>query len=97
MYNCSLSLTSKLHVVVWLTTCTGRLTPGKQTRHSLYRRLGGPWRRSWRGRQNSPRPRFEHRTLQPVASHYTDYTIQATNTAYMYFIWQCLKLTVDKI
>jgi len=84
MYSCSLSLTPTLHVVVWLTACTGRLTPEKQNRHPLYRRPSEPWRSSERGRQISPGPKFEHRTLQPVASHYTDYTIQTTSTAYIY-------------
>jgi len=60
------------------------LTPEKQNRYPLYSRLSGPWRRSGRGRQISPGPRLEHQTLQPVASHYTDCTIQVTNTDYTY-------------
>ena len=71
-------------MLLWLTARKGSLTLEKQIRYLLYRRLGEPWRRSGRGRQISPGPRLEPQTLQPVATHYTDYTIQATNTAYMY-------------
>ena len=49
-------------------------TPGK-TRHSLYRKLGGPQGRSGRMRKMSPNPGFEPRTVQPVASLYTDWVI----------------------
>ena len=47
------------------------LSPGK-TRHPLYRRLGGPQGRSGRVRKISPPPGFHPRTVQPVASRYTD-------------------------
>jgi hypothetical protein len=46
------------------------LPPG-MTRHPLHRRLGG----SGRVRKISPPPGFDPRTLQPVASHYTDWAI----------------------
>jgi len=48
------------------------LTPGK-TRYPLYRRLGGPQGRSGQVRKISYPPGFDPRTVQPVASHYTDY------------------------
>jgi hypothetical protein len=41
----------------------------------LYRRLGGPQGRSGRVRKISPPPGFDPRTVQPVASRYTDYAI----------------------
>ena len=47
------------------------LTPGK-TRYPLYRRLGGPQSRSGRVRKILPPPGFDPRTVQPVASRYTD-------------------------
>ena len=50
------------------------LTPGK-TRYPLYRRLGGPQGRSGRVRKISPPPGFDRRTVQPVASRYTDWDI----------------------
>jgi hypothetical protein len=47
------------------------LPPGK-TRYPLYRRLGGSQGRSGRVRKISPPPIFDPRTVQPVASRYTD-------------------------
>jgi hypothetical protein len=52
------------------------LTPG-MTRYPLYRRLGGPQGRSGRVLKISPPPGFDPRTVQPVASRYTDYGIPA--------------------
>ena len=52
------------------------LPPGK-TGYPLYRRLGGPQGRSVRVRKISPPPGFEPRTVQPVASRYTDWAIAA--------------------
>jgi hypothetical protein len=51
----------------------GRSLPPGKTRYPLYRRLGGP--QGWSGQvQNiSPLPGFDPRTVQPVASRYTDY------------------------
>jgi hypothetical protein len=48
--------------------------PGK-TRYPLYRRLGGHQGRSGRVWKNSPPPGFDPRTVQPVASLYTDWAI----------------------
>ena len=47
------------------------LPPGK-TRYPLYRRLGGPQSRSERVGKISPLPGFDPRTVQTVASRYTD-------------------------
>jgi len=52
------------------------LPPGK-TRYVLYRRLGGPQGRSGRVRKISPPPGFDPRTVQPVASRYTDWATPA--------------------
>ena len=58
------------------------LTPGK-TRYPLYRRLGGAQGRSGRERKISlTAPGFDPRTVQPVASRYTDWAIPA----HMYII-----------
>ena len=46
--------------------------PLGNTRYPLYRRLGGPQGRSGRVRKISPPPGFDPRTVQPVASRYTD-------------------------
>jgi hypothetical protein len=53
--------------------------PGK-TRYPLYRRLGGPQGRFGQARKISPSPPgFDPRTVQPVASRYTDYATRPTN------------------
>jgi hypothetical protein len=51
------------------------LSPGKENRYSLFRRLDGPQDRSGRVRKISPPPEFDARTVQPVASCYTDWAI----------------------
>ena len=51
--------------------------PQGKTRYPLYRRLGGPQGRSGRMRKISPPPGFDPRTVQPVASRYTDWAIPA--------------------
>jgi hypothetical protein len=55
------------------------LTPGKN-RYPLYRRLGGHQGRSGRVRKISPPPGFDPRTVQPVASRYTDWANPALET-----------------
>ena len=52
------------------------LPPGKN-RYPLYRRLGAPQGRSGRVQKISPPPGFDPRTVQPVASRYTDCAIPA--------------------
>ena len=52
------------------------LPPGK-TRYPLYRKLGGPQRRSGQARKISTPPGFDPRTVQPVASRYADWAIAA--------------------
>jgi hypothetical protein len=59
----------------WLAPRPGRFTPRKDTRYPLYRRLGGPQGRYGRLRKISPPPGFDPRTVQPVASRYTDWAI----------------------
>ena len=50
------------------------LFPG-MLRYPLYRRLRGPHGRSGRVRNISPPLGFDPRTVQPVASRYTDWAI----------------------
>jgi hypothetical protein len=59
----------------WLAPRLGRFTPGK-TWYPLYKKLGGPLGRSGRVRKISPVPGFDPRTVQPVASRYTEYSIK---------------------
>jgi len=54
MYSSTLYLTSALDEDGdgWLRTRTGGFTPGKQTRHPFYMRLGGPPAPVWMGAKN---------------------------------------------
>ena len=70
-YSSTLSLTSALDDVGGQSEAEAALLPGK-TRYTLYRRLGGPQGRSGRVRKISPSPGFDSRTVQLVASRYTD-------------------------
>jgi hypothetical protein len=53
--------------------------PPEKTRHLKYGRRGGPHNRSGRVRKIRPQPGFDPRTVQHVASPYTDYAIPARN------------------
>ena len=77
MSSSTLSLTSPLDTGGLSTPRPSCFIPGKETRYLLYRRLGGPQGRSGQVRNISPPPEFEPRTIQPVASRYTDWAIQA--------------------
>ena len=57
----------------WLAQCPDRLTPGRETRYTLYRELDGPRDRSgWVRETWSTLPGSEPQTVQPLASR-TDY------------------------
>ena len=56
----------------------GRSLPPGKTRYPLYRRLGRPQSRAGQVRKISPPPEFDLLTVQPVASHYTDYATRPT-------------------
>jgi hypothetical protein len=56
----------------------GRFLPPLKTRYPFYRRLGGPQGRSGEVRKISSPPRFDPRTVQPVASRYTDWATRPT-------------------
>jgi hypothetical protein len=57
--------------------------PLRKTQYPLYRRLGGPQGRYGRVRKISPLPGFIPRTVQPVASSYTDYAMSAASLYYL--------------
>ena len=71
------SLTSVLDGGGLSTPLPSRFTPWKETQHPFYRRLGGPKGRCGRVWKTSPSPGLDPRTVQPVASRYTDYAIPA--------------------
>jgi hypothetical protein len=56
---------------------TPDVLPSGKTRYPLYRRLGGPKAGVDACRKSHPSPGFDPRTVQPVASRYTDWTIPA--------------------
>jgi hypothetical protein len=47
--------------------------PPEKTWYPLYMRMGGPQGRSERVQKISSAPGFDSRTIQPVASRYTDW------------------------
>jgi hypothetical protein len=62
----------------WLTPRLDRFTSGKETRYPLYRSLGGYQGRSGRVRKISSLPGLDPRTVQSVASRYTEYANPAS-------------------
>jgi hypothetical protein len=63
-------LTSALDADEWLTSRSGRFTPGNEPRQPLNRKLDGPQSRSGRFGEDTnllPLPGFEPRTVRPVA------------------------------
>jgi rRNA maturation protein Nop10 len=70
MYSCTLLLTSALDGGEWSTPCPGRFTPRERPgTHST-----GGWAGLWTGAEKllPHPPGFDPRTVQPVASRYTD-------------------------
>ena len=61
----------------WSAVGPGRILTPRKTRYPLYRRLGGPQGRYGRA-ENLARPGFDPRTVQPVASRYTDLATRHT-------------------
>jgi len=55
----------------WSAARPGRTLPPGKTRYPFYRRLGGPQGRSGRA-EDLVLTGIRSRTVQPVASHYTD-------------------------
>jgi len=64
----------------------GQYLPLGKTWYPFYRRLGGPQGRSGQVRKISPPPGFDPRTIQPVASRYTDYATLPTQPGICYVI-----------
>jgi hypothetical protein len=74
-YSSTLSLTSALNRVWWLTPGLGQYTPGNRTRYPLCRRQGRPQGRSGLVRKISPPPGFDSRNVQPEAGRYIYWAI----------------------
>jgi len=74
-YSSTLSITSALDEGGWVggqRHAPAALPPGK-AQYPLYRRLGEPQGRFGQVRKISPPPGFDPRTVQSVASRYTNY------------------------
>ena len=68
----------------------GRSLPPVKTRYPLYRRLGGLQGRCGQVRKMSPPPGFDPRTVQPLASRYTDWATRPTQLT-VYWLYSCYK------
>jgi hypothetical protein len=77
-YICVLSLTSAL-VGVGSQRHASSALPTGMNRYTFCKKLSGPQDLSGRVRKNSPPLGFDTRTVQPVASCYTDWVIRPTN------------------
>ena len=75
-YSPTLSLTSALYEVGGQHHASDALPPGK-TPYPLYRRLGEFQSKSGRVHKISPLPGFDPRTVQRVASRYTDWAFRS--------------------
>ena len=76
-YGTTLSLTSALNGGGCQRHARGAFSAIKRPSTHCYSRLGGPPFRSERVRKTSPPPGLDPRTVQPIASRYTDYPIPA--------------------
>ena len=65
-------MTAALEGCEWSAALPDRTLPPGKTRYPVYRRLGGPQGRSGQAENFAP-PGFDLRTVQPVASRYTDW------------------------
>jgi hypothetical protein len=80
VYSSTPYLTSYLDESGWPTPRPGRFITGYDP--TLYKRLGGSQGRSEHVQKISPPMEFDPRTLQPVVSRYTDYTISAEEVSW---------------
>jgi hypothetical protein len=77
MYSSTVSLTSPLDGGGWSTPRPGRFKPEKDTRYSLYTRLGGPQHRSGRMWENLASTGIRFPAIQSLAIRYTDWAAVA--------------------
>ena len=87
-YISTLSLTSALDGSGCLNPRPNCLTLGKETRYPLYRRLCRCQGQCGRVRKISSPPRFDPRTVQPVASRYTEYAIPDVRLLRTKCVWE---------
>ena len=80
-------MTAALEGGEWSAARPGRTLPPGKTRYPFYRMLGGPQGRSGRAENLVPTG-IRSRTVQPVASRYTDRATRPTNM----YVHKCIKL-----
>jgi hypothetical protein len=69
----------------------GRFLPPGKTRYPLYRKLDRPQGRFGQVRKISPLRGFDPRTVQPIASRYTDWATRSTLCIYIPFTFRLLQ------
>jgi len=93
MYSSTLSSTSALDCSGLSTPRPSRFIPSND-RYPFCRRLGGPQVPSERVQKTSPPPGFDTRTVQPVASCYSDCFIPA---AFVHRLVQTICGAMDRV
>ena len=73
------------------------LLPEKKTRYPFYRRLGRSQGRSTSRENLTPSPGFDPRTVQPVASRYTDWAILAHSALMVYMQKRNRRMDMTKV
>jgi hypothetical protein len=68
----------------------GRFLLLGKTQYPLYRRMGEPQGRSGQVQKISPPPGLDPRTVQPVASRYTDWATGPMTPLCININWQCV-------
>ena len=70
--------------------------PPEKTRYPLYRRLGGLQGQSGQMQKISPQLGFDPRTVQPIASHYTDWATPAPSLIHIQ-LWITILLLSQQV
>ena len=84
MYSSALSLTSALDGGGWSTPRPGRFTPEKGS-VPVVQKAGWASGPVWTDVENHAPPGLDTRTVEPVASRYTDYAIPSYNVVSVLF------------
>ena len=80
-YSSTISLTSELDGGQWSTPHPSCFTFRKEIPYPFWRSLGGAQGQSWQVQKILPPLGFNSQTVQPIASHYIDYTIPAHSSS----------------
>jgi hypothetical protein len=86
MYSSTLPSTSALDVGGWSTLRPGRINPRKDPVF-IVKKAGWAPGPVWRGAEYLDPPGFDSRTVQPVASHYTDWAIPTPHICHYLVEW----------